>query len=157
MIYVFSFSHNTKALFSRYVNVNAFVVHHLVINHSNILFFLFSQSKGLFMLLCTWIYISNFVLCSNCFLLDKEDETYAQALLVLEQCLAIQQDDNSKGMVLLGMSTLFYERFSFKSFSPMRVLFFLFRASPGSYATMPVSKTARHTIFFRTSMDQAIS
>ncbi|KAF7146645.1 hypothetical protein RHSIM_Rhsim04G0160900 [Rhododendron simsii] len=44
---------------------------------------------------------------------DKEDETYAQALLVLEQCLAIQQDDNSKGMVLLGMSTLFYERGNF--------------------------------------------
>ncbi|KAG5553950.1 hypothetical protein RHGRI_011722 [Rhododendron griersonianum] len=52
-------------------------------------------------------------LCSNCFLLDKEDETYARALLVLEQCLAIQQDDNSKGMVLLGMSTLFYERGNF--------------------------------------------
>ncbi|KAE9455592.1 hypothetical protein C3L33_12503, partial [Rhododendron williamsianum] len=44
---------------------------------------------------------------------DKEDETYARALLVLEQCLAIQQDDNSKGMVLLGMSTLFYERGNF--------------------------------------------
>ncbi|KAH7842374.1 hypothetical protein Vadar_004555 [Vaccinium darrowii] len=42
-----------------------------------------------------------------------EDETYAKALLVLEQCLAIQQDDNSKGMVLLGMSSLFYERGNF--------------------------------------------
>ncbi|XAR50917.1 hypothetical protein NMG60_11005384 [Bertholletia excelsa] len=41
---------------------------------------------------------------------QKSDESYAQALLVLEQCLSTQSDDNSKGMVLLAMSTLFYDR-----------------------------------------------
>ncbi|GMP85508.1 hypothetical protein CsSME_00038632 [Camellia sinensis var. sinensis] len=40
---------------------------------------------------------------------NKSDESYAQAQLVLEQCFLIQPDDNSKGMVLLAMSTLFYE------------------------------------------------
>lgn len=39
------------------------------------------------------------------------DESYAQGLLVLEQCQSTQQDDNSKGLVLLGMSTLFSERY----------------------------------------------
>ncbi|XP_017220018.1 uncharacterized protein LOC108197051 [Daucus carota subsp. sativus] len=41
---------------------------------------------------------------------QKSDESYAQGLLVLEQCQSTQQDDNSKGLVLLGMSTLFSER-----------------------------------------------
>ncbi|XP_059647087.1 uncharacterized protein LOC132293567 isoform X2 [Cornus florida] len=41
------------------------------------------------------------------------DEAYAQASLVLEQCLTTQRDDNSKGMVLLAMSTLLYERGKF--------------------------------------------
>ncbi|KAL6998350.1 hypothetical protein U1Q18_008474 [Sarracenia purpurea var. burkii] len=41
---------------------------------------------------------------------QKSDESYAEALLVLEQCLSAQRDDNSKGMVLLVMSTLSYER-----------------------------------------------
>lgn len=44
---------------------------------------------------------------------QKSDDSYAQALLVLEQCLSSQPDDNSKGMVLLAMSTLFYERCQF--------------------------------------------
>lgn len=46
---------------------------------------------------------------------QKSDESYAQGLLVLEQCLSAQssegQDaDNSRGVVLLAMSTLFAER-----------------------------------------------
>lgn len=44
---------------------------------------------------------------------QKSDDSYAQALLVLEQCLSSQPDDNSKGMVLLAISTLFYERCQF--------------------------------------------
>lgn len=51
------------------------------------------------------------------------DESYAQGLLVLEQCLSTQpsegQDpagDNSRGMVLLAMSTLSSERFFLFSF-----------------------------------------
>ncbi|GFY93234.1 tetratricopeptide repeat (TPR)-like superfamily protein [Actinidia rufa] len=43
----------------------------------------------------------------------ESDELYGQALLVLEQCLALQRDDNSKGTVLLAMSTLLYERGNF--------------------------------------------
>ncbi|XP_057498195.1 uncharacterized protein LOC130782794 [Actinidia eriantha] len=43
----------------------------------------------------------------------ESDELYGQALLVLEQCLALQRDDNSKGTVLLAMSTLSYERGNF--------------------------------------------
>lgn len=45
---------------------------------------------------------------------QKSDESYAQGLLVLEQCQSTQQDDNSKGLVLLGMSTLFSERGNFE-------------------------------------------
>ena len=48
------------------------------------------------------------------------DESYAQGLLVLEQCLSTQlsggddaPNENSKGMVLLAMSTLLSERFPF--------------------------------------------
>ncbi|KAI5682462.1 hypothetical protein M9H77_03690 [Catharanthus roseus] len=44
---------------------------------------------------------------------QKSDESYAQGLLVLEQCHSTQSDDNSKGMVLLAMSTLLYERGNF--------------------------------------------
>ncbi|BFG36226.1 hypothetical protein CerSpe_225000 [Prunus speciosa] len=51
---------------------------------------------------------------------QKSDESYAQGLLVLEQCLSTQpsegQDpagDNSRGMVLLAMSTLSSERGNF--------------------------------------------
>ncbi|KAA8516399.1 hypothetical protein F0562_016692 [Nyssa sinensis] len=40
----------------------------------------------------------------------KSDESYAQASLVLEQCLSTQHDENSKGMVLLAMSSLLSER-----------------------------------------------
>ncbi|CAK9179455.1 unnamed protein product [Ilex paraguariensis] len=40
---------------------------------------------------------------------EKLDE-YSQGLLVLEQCLHTQQDDDSKGMVLLAMSTVLTER-----------------------------------------------
>ncbi|KAL4031967.1 hypothetical protein IC575_010263 [Cucumis melo] len=48
---------------------------------------------------------------------QRSDESYAQGLLVLEQCLSVQssegQDaDNSRGAVLLAMSTLLAERFS---------------------------------------------
>ncbi|XP_074339881.1 uncharacterized protein LOC141677731 [Apium graveolens] len=45
---------------------------------------------------------------------QKSDESYAQGLLVLEQCQSTQQDDNSKSLVLLGMSTLFSERGNFE-------------------------------------------
>ena len=39
------------------------------------------------------------------------DESISQGLLVLEQCHSTQAaDDDSKGMVLLAMSTLLYER-----------------------------------------------
>ncbi|KAE8099350.1 hypothetical protein FH972_017339 [Carpinus fangiana] len=49
---------------------------------------------------------------------QKSDESYAQGLLVLEQCLSTQpsegQDaENSRGLVLLAMSTLFSERGNF--------------------------------------------
>nr|XP_028960794.1 uncharacterized protein LOC114825912 [Malus domestica] len=51
---------------------------------------------------------------------QKSDESYAQGVLVLEQCLSTQpsegQDpagDNSRGMVLLAMSTLSSERGNF--------------------------------------------
>ncbi|KAL3531798.1 hypothetical protein ACH5RR_005319 [Cinchona calisaya] len=44
---------------------------------------------------------------------QKSDDSYSQSLLVLEQCHSTQSDDNSKGMVLLAMSTLFYERGNF--------------------------------------------
>jgi hypothetical protein len=52
------------------------------------------------------------------YLCNYSDESYAQGLLVLEQCLSTQpsegQDaENSRGLVLLAMSTLFSERFSF--------------------------------------------
>ncbi|XP_052171792.1 uncharacterized protein LOC127787813 [Diospyros lotus] len=43
----------------------------------------------------------------------KSDDSYGQSLLVLEQCLSMQPDENSKGMVLLAMSTLFHERGNF--------------------------------------------
>ncbi|KAM7262701.1 hypothetical protein ACFE04_000384 [Oxalis oulophora] len=46
---------------------------------------------------------------------QNSDESYAQGMLVLEQCLSTQSSDNqvsdnSKGLVLLAMSTLSYER-----------------------------------------------
>ncbi|XP_047334797.1 uncharacterized protein LOC124938406 [Impatiens glandulifera] len=41
---------------------------------------------------------------------QKTDESFAQAQLVLEQCLSTQSDDNSKGTVLLSMSTLLSQR-----------------------------------------------
>ncbi|CAN0906816.1 hypothetical protein LINGRAHAP2_LOCUS24458 [Linum grandiflorum] len=48
---------------------------------------------------------------------QKSDESYGQAMLVLEQCLASQSSDvedvvseNSKGMVLLAMANLSFER-----------------------------------------------
>lgn len=44
---------------------------------------------------------------------QKSDESYAQGLLVLEQCHCTHSDDNSKGMVLLAMSTLLSERGNF--------------------------------------------
>ncbi|KAM7464043.1 hypothetical protein LguiA_032164 [Lonicera macranthoides] len=43
----------------------------------------------------------------------KSDESYGQGLLVLEQCQSTQSDDNSKGLVLLAMSTLSSERGDF--------------------------------------------
>lgn len=56
------------------------------------------------------------------YLCNYSDESYAQGLLILEQCLSTQpsegQDaENSRGLVLLAMSTLFSERFSFFYFS----------------------------------------
>ncbi len=51
------------------------------------------------------------------------DESYGQGLLVLEQCLSTQLSEegqhaeNSMGLVLLAMSTLFSERFLFIHFS----------------------------------------
>ncbi|XP_071908065.1 uncharacterized protein [Coffea arabica] len=45
---------------------------------------------------------------------QKSDESISQGLLVLEQCHSTQAaDDDSKGMVLLAMSTLLYERGNF--------------------------------------------
>ncbi|KAB1220836.1 hypothetical protein CJ030_MR3G023996 [Morella rubra] len=46
---------------------------------------------------------------------QKSDESYAQGLLVLEQCLSTQSSEgqnaeNSRGLVLLAMATLFSER-----------------------------------------------
>lgn len=48
------------------------------------------------------------------------DESYAQSLLVLEQCLSSYSNEgddtakeNSTGMVLLAMSTLLSERFKY--------------------------------------------
>ncbi|KAK9069309.1 hypothetical protein SSX86_013425 [Deinandra increscens subsp. villosa] len=43
----------------------------------------------------------------------KSDESYAQGLLVLQQCESIQHDGDSKGLVLLAISTLFSERGNF--------------------------------------------
>ncbi|KAJ9544019.1 hypothetical protein OSB04_023726 [Centaurea solstitialis] len=40
----------------------------------------------------------------------KSDESYGQGLLVLEQCESNQHDANSKGLVLLAMSSLLSER-----------------------------------------------
>ncbi|KAI3667030.1 hypothetical protein L6452_42072 [Arctium lappa] len=44
---------------------------------------------------------------------QKSDESYGQGLLVLEQCESNQNDGNSKGFVLLAMSTLLSERGNF--------------------------------------------
>uniref|UniRef100_A0A7N0RHL9 Uncharacterized protein n=1 Tax=Kalanchoe fedtschenkoi TaxID=63787 RepID=A0A7N0RHL9_KALFE len=47
---------------------------------------------------------------------QKSDESYAQGLLILEQCLSSQTsdaDETSKGMVLLAMSSLLFERGNF--------------------------------------------
>ncbi|KAL8213703.1 hypothetical protein R6Q57_003152 [Mikania cordata] len=44
---------------------------------------------------------------------QKSDESYGQGLLVLEQCESNQHDDNSKGLVLLAISTLLSERRNF--------------------------------------------
>ncbi|CAI9287548.1 unnamed protein product [Lactuca saligna] len=44
---------------------------------------------------------------------QKSDESYGQGLLVLEQCESNQHDGNSKGLVLLAMSTLLSERGNF--------------------------------------------
>ncbi|XP_024975845.1 uncharacterized protein LOC112513721 [Cynara cardunculus var. scolymus] len=41
---------------------------------------------------------------------QKSDESYGQGLLVLEQCESNQHDANSKGLVLLAMSTILSER-----------------------------------------------
>ncbi|KAF9595545.1 hypothetical protein IFM89_000633 [Coptis chinensis] len=41
---------------------------------------------------------------------DKTSDSYAQGLLVLEQCLSSAGDENTKGVVLLAMSTLLSER-----------------------------------------------
>ncbi|KAM0046978.1 putative tetratricopeptide-like helical domain superfamily [Helianthus debilis subsp. tardiflorus] len=43
----------------------------------------------------------------------KSDESYAQGLLVLEQCESNQHDVNSKGFLLLAISTLLSERGNF--------------------------------------------
>ncbi|XP_042016146.1 uncharacterized protein LOC121764148 [Salvia splendens] len=41
---------------------------------------------------------------------NKTEESYAQGLLVLEQCESTQPDENSKGLVELARSTLMFER-----------------------------------------------
>ncbi|XP_076958007.1 uncharacterized protein LOC143633629 [Bidens hawaiensis] len=43
----------------------------------------------------------------------QSDESYGQGLLVLEQCESNQNDNNSKGLVLLAISTLLSERGNF--------------------------------------------
>ncbi|XP_057970989.1 uncharacterized protein LOC131159828 [Malania oleifera] len=43
----------------------------------------------------------------------KSDDSHAQGQLVLEQCLSAHPEDNSGGMALLAMSTLFSERGNF--------------------------------------------
>lgn len=70
-----------------------------------------------------WNWILELKFCFNFGYMGNVDESYAQGLLVLEQCLSTQpsegQDpagDNSRGMVLLAMSTLSSERFFLFSF-----------------------------------------
>ncbi|CAI9098290.1 OLC1v1034911C1 [Oldenlandia corymbosa var. corymbosa] len=44
---------------------------------------------------------------------QKSDESFSQSMLVLEQCRSNQSDEDSKGMVLLAMATILYERGDF--------------------------------------------
>ncbi|KAI3811799.1 hypothetical protein L1987_21531 [Smallanthus sonchifolius] len=44
---------------------------------------------------------------------QKSDESYGQGLLVLEQCESNQHDSNTKGLVVLAISTLLSERGNF--------------------------------------------
>ena len=78
-----------------------------------------SQKSGSSLLLLSFFFFFFFKLIFLVFV----DESYGQGLLVLEQCLSTQfseegqHAENSMGLVLLAMSTLFSERFLFIHFS----------------------------------------
>lgn len=81
-----------------------------------------SQKSGSTAIFSLWIKLWIFFpqcldFAVDMYLYHFSDESYAQGLLVLEQCLSTQSSEgqnaeNSRGLVLLAMATLFSERFS---------------------------------------------